>query len=177
MSRSGGLRVSYRRANLGQLTTKVSPVQTRREIEECFRKWGIDEYRIPRDGKSQSEAALIIFYVDDRKQELKCSRFYYYRENLRALYLILDSLRKAHDRGILSELARAAVAFLPAGSEAKRPWYEILQVTPTTSPEVVKASYKALAKQRHPDAGGSDEAMRELNGAWEEFEASGGAPA
>ncbi len=166
-------------SNLGQLNTRVSPEQTRREIETCFRKWGIDEYRIPRDGKGEWGAATIVFYVNDEKHDMKCSRFSYYRENLRALYLILDSLRKAHERGILSELARAAVAFLPPGRATleKRVWYEVLQVTPTTSPEVVKASYQTLARQRHPDAGGSDDAMRELNTAWEEFEAARGAPA
>lgn len=166
--------------SLGSLNTNKTPEETRADIEDVFRKWGIEEYRMPPRGKgSYDESALIIFYVNDEKHELKCSRFQRYRQNLRALYLILDELRLAHERGILSELARAAVAFLPAGSveTRKRPWYEVLQVTPTTSPEVAKASYQALAKQRHPDGGGSDEAMRELNAAWEEFEAARGAPA
>jgi hypothetical protein len=157
-------------SKLGQLSTRKSPTETRQDIEEVFRKWGIYEYRIPRDSKARDGPARVIFYVNDAPHELNCMRFHEYAENLRAIYLILDSLRKAHDRGILSELARAAIAFLPPGSATvKRAWYEVLGVTPTTPMTVVKAAYKALASERHPDAGGSDEAMSELNAAYEEY--------
>lgn len=158
-------------SNLGQLRTDKTPEDTRRDIDDAFRKWGIDEYRIPRNGKGTWGEAVITFYVNDSKQELRCDRFPDYRDNLRALYLILDALRKAQERGILQELARAAVAFLPPAPDQprKRPWYEVLQVTPKTAAEVVKASYRALSMTAHPDKGGSEGAMAELNEAYEQF--------
>ena len=160
--------MSYRRGNLGGLHTKASPEETRWDIDETFRKWGIDEYRIPRDSRGEQGDARIVFYVNDQQQELRCSRFQHYRENLRALYLILEALRKAQERGIMEELARAAVAMLPPGNQ-KRPAHEVLQVAEFTPLDVAEAAYRTLAKSRHPDSGGTNEAMTALNAAIEEF--------
>lgn len=169
--------MSYRRGNLGSLSTNKTPEETRHDIDETFRKWGIEEYRIPRNERGNVGPATVLFYVNDQKQALTCSRFYEYRDNLRAIYLILDSLRLAQERGILSELARAAVAMLGPGQTAVRSWYEVLDVSPRADPDVVKASFQALARKRHPDAGGSNEAMTELNRAYEEFQRQSGVPA
>ncbi len=46
-------------------------------------------------------------------------------------------------------------------------YYRILQVHPEASFEVIQAAYRRLARQRHPDSGGSDAAMQELNEAYE----------
>lgn len=46
-------------------------------------------------------------------------------------------------------------------------YYRILQVHPEAGPEVIQAAYRRLARQRHPDSGGSDVAMQELNEAYE----------
>ena len=35
-------------------------------------------------------------------------------------------------------------------------YYEILEVTPEASEEVIKAAYKALVKRMHPDNGGTE---------------------
>jgi hypothetical protein len=45
--------------------------------------------------------------------------------------------------------------------------YRLLGVSPLDSPEVVRARYRELALERHPDRGGSVEQMRELNLAYE----------
>ena len=44
--------------------------------------------------------------------------------------------------------------------------YELLQVTPSAEPEVIRAAYRALAQKHHPDTGGSQERMAALNHAW-----------
>jgi preprotein translocase subunit Sec63 len=46
-------------------------------------------------------------------------------------------------------------------------YYRILQVHPEASLEVIQAAYRRLARQRHPDSGGSNAAMQELNEAYE----------
>jgi len=45
--------------------------------------------------------------------------------------------------------------------------YQILFLRPGAPDFVISAVYRALAKQMHPDAGGSDEAMQRLNQAIE----------
>lgn len=47
-----------------------------------------------------------------------------------------------------------------------------LYLLPTAPPFVIQAAYKALAKQLHPDAGGSTEQMQRINAAMEILRAS-----
>jgi hypothetical protein len=42
-----------------------------------------------------------------------------------------------------------------------------LWLKPGAPPEVVKAAYRALARLNHPDAGGDEEMMKEINAAYE----------
>lgn len=57
-----------------------------------------------------------------------------------------------------------------SGSELRRlNLYEVLQISPTATPEVIQAAYRALARTYHPDVNGSAEAaslMRQVNAAY-----------
>jgi curved DNA-binding protein CbpA len=44
--------------------------------------------------------------------------------------------------------------------------YEVLQVQRRAEPEVIRAAYRALARKHHPDFGGTQARMVELNEAW-----------
>lgn len=90
-------------------------------------------------------------------------------DNLWALAVGLDDIRLNELRG-LDDVARQVYQALPAPTKRRDP-YEVLGVRPDAPAEVVEASYKALAKRLHPDVGGSDEAMRELNEAMEAVKA------
>ena len=45
--------------------------------------------------------------------------------------------------------------------------YAVLEVSPTATAAEIKAAYRRLVKQHHPDAGGDDQRMLALNAAWE----------
>jgi len=45
--------------------------------------------------------------------------------------------------------------------------YQVLGVAPTASGSEIKAAYRALVKQHHPDAGGDQHTILALNAAWE----------
>ena len=45
--------------------------------------------------------------------------------------------------------------------------YQVLGVPITAKAAEIKAAYRALVKQHHPDAGGDEHRILELNAAWE----------
>ena len=102
------------------------------------------------------------------------------RENLRAVGQAIESLRALKRCGATQVVERAFDGFvaLPAqagpNSNGHRPWREVLKLVNLAGPPfviqaAVEASYKTLARERHPDvAGGSHDAMAELNRAREE---------
>jgi hypothetical protein len=86
------------------------------------------------------------------------------RDNVAAVAATLDALRKIERHGGAQILDRAFTGFtaLPAPSGPK--WWEVLQIDRTAAtPEIIKAKHRALAAHRHPDTGGSDHQMAELN--------------
>jgi DnaJ-domain-containing protein 1 len=89
------------------------------------------------------------------------------RENLKLIQLCVDDMRMIERRG-MDSLMRSAYLQLEA-PEVERDPYEVLSVRPGSPREVVEASYRALAKMAHPDAGGSAEEMAALNAALEQI--------
>ena len=97
--------------------------------------------------------------------------------NLQAIHHIIEARRTELRHGTLA-LVRATftgfIALPPTGG--KRDWRDVLGLRARGYPspplvvtaEKVNEAYKRLAKTRHPDNGGSDDAMAELNLAREE---------
>ena len=55
---------------------------------------------------------------------------------------------------------------LPLSRSSRDP-YQVLGVAASASAAELKAAYRALVKQHHPDAGGDEHRILELNAAWE----------
>lgn len=103
-------------------------------------------------------------------------------DNLGAVAATLEAMRAIERHGGAQILDRAFTGFaaLPApGSRPVRPWREVFGIASAgpIKAENIEAAFRRLAKARHPDvAGGSSEAMAELNRARDEAlrEVSGG---
>lgn len=85
------------------------------------------------------------------------------RDNLAAIAATLEAMRAIQRHGGAQILERAFTGF--AALSPPRQWWDVLQVRPDASVEAIEANFRRLARDRHPDAGGSDAAMAELNGA------------
>ena len=151
--------------------------QTMEELETTFAKWGIREWQVRpmreldhRYHGSVDPAKVTVEYVlNGDRVSLDCAAHGYYYENLRVLYLAIEAMRMNEVRG-LTNVIRDAYMQLVAPKSKRDPW-EVLGLRPDAGAVAVDAVYRALAKERHPDAGGSDEAMRELNEAYEAVKA------
>ena len=85
-------------------------------------------------------------------------------DNLWALAIGLDAVRLNELRG-LDDVARQVYQALPAPRE--RDPFEVLGIRADADEDVIDAAYRAKAKRLHPDAGGSADAFRELQAAYE----------
>lgn len=61
------------------------------------------------------------------------------------------------------------MSFNAAGQDPSLDPYAVLQVASSATQDELKAAYRRLVKQHHPDAGGDEETILALNAAWEQL--------
>lgn len=91
-----------------------------------------------------------------------------WRDNIRSLGLAVEAFRALHRHGGAHMMERAFTGFMAlAAPNAKRPWREVLNLVEEPNPtrDQVEHHYRIRARSAHPDTGGSNEAMAELNAA------------
>jgi hypothetical protein len=88
--------------------------------------------------------------------------------NIRSLTLAIDGLRQLDRHGGSLMLERAFDGFLAiAPPDWKKPWREVFGVKADWQGDITRL-YREKARNRHPDVGGSDTLMAELNVAYRE---------
>lgn len=126
------------------------------------------------DGDPRDPGVAVYFTRNKQQYVFACDLYDHVRFNMRALGLAIEGMRAVERAGITQVIDRAMAGFaqLPSGAGAggpvDRPWREVLNLEGLAGPDfavraAIEASFKSLARTRHPDAGGSDEAMTELN--------------
>ena len=113
----------------------------------------------------KDSGVAVYFTWDGISTCIAVDRYLKVEENLQAIHHVIEAERTKLRHGGLN-LVRAAFrgyAALPPPSRSKQP-HEILGVRPDATPEEIEAAFREKAKVAHPDrAGGSAEAMQELN--------------
>ncbi len=156
------------------LSTKVSWGQSYREIADEFRLWGVDEWEIsqPRgarfQGWNQTEEDRTVdlrYKKNGREVVLSMGNQSRAVDNIRVLYLAINSMRLNEKRGI-SEVLQQAYKQLaaPEGAINIDPYKE-LGVMKGGDLEVYESVYRTMARKYHPDnkPDGSAERMERLN--------------
>ena len=99
---------------------------------------------------------------------IPCDRYLKPEENLQAIHHVIEARRVELRHGTLHMVRATLSGFKalppPPGSKPKRPWWEVLEIqTPSAATgALVDERFRQLSKKRHPDAGGSHDAMAEL---------------
>jgi hypothetical protein len=112
----------------------------------------------------------IAVYFKFKKKQMVMARdgFISVAGNLRSLGLAIEGLRQLERHGGSLMLERAFEGFLAiAPPNRKKPWREVFGIKADWIGNITEL-YRAKARMRHPDAGGSDALMAELNLAYEE---------
>jgi hypothetical protein len=121
------------------------------------------------DNKRLDDPGIAV-YFKYKKKSLVMARdgFISVAGNLRSLTLAIDGMRQLERHGGSFMLEKAFTGFLAiAPPDWKKPWRQVFGVKTDWTGDIV-GLYREKARNRHPDAGGSDSLMAELNVAYEE---------
>ncbi len=133
----------------------------------------LNSYGLPsgNHGRPTDHGVAIYFELDRKPMVMACDMHVRAEENMRSLALSIEALRALdrHGGGIMREKAFTGFEALPPpGGAQSVQWWVVLGVSRDADAESINAAYKARARERHPDAGGSHAAMSELNTARDE---------
>lgn len=125
---------------------------------------------LPHSDQAQPKDAGIAVYFkfNGNQQCIPCDRWQKVEHNLRAIELTIAALRGL-DRWGAKDMVRAAFTGFKALPPASinRPWWEVLEVPENAKRETVEQAYKTLARKHHPDHGGSQDRICEINAAYQ----------
>jgi hypothetical protein len=118
--------------------------------------------------KSPDPGVAAYFVLKKRPMVMPVDRFVSVAGNMRSLSLAIQAMRQLERHGGGTMMERAFTGFAAiAPPDWKRPWREVFGVKPDWHGDI-RALFKEKAKHRHPDAGGNDDLMAELNVAFAE---------
>ena len=137
------------------------------ELRECFRLWNVRHWDVVSNERTQAVTLRYIPAGQEEEVVLRTDQQARLSDNLRVLFLVVNSIRMNEKRGI-GDVVREAYVQLAAPKVIRDP-YEVLGVRPDCDRVLIESAYKTLAKVRHPDHGGSVEAMAERNEAYQQL--------
>lgn len=137
--------------------------QTKREIADEMRLWGITKWEAVR----VNNGARVTYVLRDKSIDLSMIKQETPASNLRVLFYAIHAMRMNEVRG-MAEVFEAAYVQLAAPKQKRNP-YDVLMILPDSPIEVAEAVFRSLAKKHHPDTGGSVDTFKELNEAIEEI--------
>ena len=124
---------------------------------------------LPRsDQREPDDPGVAVYWQrpdDTTHKVMAIDRYDRIADNLAAIAATLEAMRAIERHGGAQILDRAFTGFeaLPAPNDFRT----VLQLTEKATREQAQARYRQLAKERHPDCGGTEAQMAELNWAWQ----------
>jgi hypothetical protein len=114
---------------------------------------------LPRSGQRQPNDRGVAIYFKYKRKPVSFAndRWNSVEDNLWAISLALSAIRQIERTGASEMLDRAFAGFdaLPApGETSGESWWDVLGVSSQANLDEIKAAYRSLARQHHPDVGG-----------------------
>ena len=124
---------------------------------------------LPYANRRAPEDPGVAVYFTHRRRQLcfACDRWIRIEDNMQAIAKTIEALRGIERWGTGDMLEAAFTGFVALPSpDAIRHWRDVLG--PCTTLEEARAAYRRAAAVAHPDRGGSDVQMAEINRAWQQ---------
>jgi hypothetical protein len=115
----------------------------------------------------------VYFRIKKKNYVLCCDRWLKVKDNLRAIGLHIAAMRGMERWGVGS-LEQAFMGYQALPPQQEKKWWDLLGVSPRASEEEVREAYLKLARQHHPDNGGSADQMAVINTAYEQAKKESG---
>jgi len=156
--------------------------RARRSLTDELRRLGATQIvissnlRLRQDGFPLGQQAKVLkdpgvavyFMLKNRPMVMARDAYKSAAGNMRSLALAIEAMRQLERHGGSTMMERAFQGFAAiAPPDWKKPWREVFGVKPDWHGDIT-ALYREKAKNRHPDSGGSDTLMAELNVAYGE---------
>lgn len=122
---------------------------------------------LPRSNQARPGDPGVCVYWKPAKSPMRCmavDRYDEVQDNLAAVAATLEAMRSIERHGGAAILDRAFTGFaaLPAPAGGKRDWWTVLELQSTASQAEIREAFNRLAREHHPDRGGTDERMAEI---------------
>ncbi|MCS0497911.1 J domain-containing protein [Ancylobacter sp. MQZ15Z-1] len=129
---------------------------------------------LPRSGQREptDPGIALYFQLNGKPHCMPCDTYDRAADNIAAIAGHIEATRKIERHGVatVAEMFSGFAALPPP--DARRPWRDVLELANVPGShitrETIMAAYRRLARSKHPDAGGSETAMSELNVARDE---------
>lgn len=170
----GFQRAKYREA--GQFRTGFS--KARENVEKSLTAFARDSGKVISNlvissnmtigGSEPSDPAVAVWFTWDQMQVcIPVDRYSSVASNLQAIHHIIEARRVELRHGTLALVRATFTGFQALPAPEGKHWRDILALPSDArvTKEGIEHAYKQLALVRHPDKGGSAEAMAELNNA------------
>jgi hypothetical protein len=122
---------------------------------------------LPRSGQRKPEdpGVAVYFQLAGKPVCLPCDTYSSVEANIAAVAAHIEASRAVERHGVAS-IAEQFSGFTALPTSKGAEWWEVLQIARASATrDAIQEAYRKLARQRHPDHGGSDHQMAELNSA------------
>lgn len=125
------------------------------------------------DQKAPADPGAAVYWRKSQNVPMSCIAIDIYDTvagNLGAIAATLEAMRAIERHGGAQVRERTFRGFAALPASTTRPWREVLNIRPevTITEAMIETAFRKEAIKRHPDQGGSHDAMAELNSAREQ---------
>lgn len=127
---------------------------------------------LPYAGQANPQDPGVAIYFKHKSKDMvfACDTYHDVTDNVWAVCKTIEAIRGIQRWGASDMMERAFTGFTALPAARGTSWWEILGISRHSTLTEANDAWKKLAKHHHPDKGGSQEKMYEINRAWHEAE-------